>query len=576
MSGATATDIRKLRALHPAQRVAYAAPIMTVLIVLLPLAVLLFIALTSSSSEVTSLLSSVLPRAALVTAELLFLVAVLTGGVGVVTAWLVVEFDFPLRRFLSWALVLPVAIPTYIAAYAFVEFFNFAGPVQGLIRSIFGFETVRDYWFPNIRSMGGAALIMSLVLYPYVYLAARVVFLMQGRQQADVARSLGASPQRVFWKVLLPMARPAIAAGVSLALMEALNDLGAVEYLGVRTLTFSIYNTWLAQGSLGGAAQLACAMLIVVFVLLRVERNARRSQSFQGGRHLGMQTAPRGVRLNGWRAVLASTACLAPVAFGFGIPAYVIGTFALKRLDQVAEPALHSALFNSILVGLTTATLTVFTALMLINSVRVLKSRFARALVRFASIGYAVPGTALALGLLFALAGFDNWFDSVMRAQFGISTGLLLTGSMAGIVLACSIRFLTLGEGTIQAGFEKLPANLDGAARNLGQTAAGAARTVLLPLLSPSILTAAVLIFVDTLKELPATILLRPIGFNTLATFVYENASRAAVEDAAVAALLIVLAGLAPVIFLSRTLLLPTHTRGKKMAPAETGASKAV
>jgi iron(III) transport system permease protein len=495
---------------------------------------------------------------------------------GVVSAWLIVEFDFPLRRLLSWALVLPVAIPTYIAAYTFVEFFNFAGPVQGVVRALFGFQSARDYWFPNIRSLGGAALVLSLVLYPYVYLAARMVFLMQGRQQADVARSLGASPLRAFWKVLLPMARPAIAAGISLALMEALNDLGAVEYLGVRTLTFSIYNTWLAQGSLGGAAQLACMMLVFVFILLRVERKARQNQRFHGGRHLGMQTVPRGVVLRGWRAGLAGVACLAPVAFGFGIPAFVTGSFALKRLGQITDPALHSAILNSVLVGIATAVLTVLTALLLINSGRLLKSDSIRVLVRFASIGYAVPGTVLALGLLFALAGFDNWLDGLLRAQFGVSTGLLLTGSVAGIVLACSIRFLTLGEGAIQAGFEKLPLNIDGAARNLGQTSAGAARRILLPLLSPSIMTAAVLIFVDTLKELPATILLRPLGFNTLATFVYENASRAAVEDAAMAALLIVLAGLAPVIFLSRTLLAPPQTKARKMAPVKTGASKAV
>ncbi len=524
-------------------------------LVLLPIIVLAWLALTGGSDEVVRLISTVLPNSALVTVELLALVAVLTGTMGVISAWLIVDFDFPGRRILSWALVLPVAIPTYIAAYAFVEFFHFTGPIQSLLRTIFGFQSARDYWFPNIRSLGGAALILSLVLYPYVYLATRVAFLMQSRHAADVARSLGASPVRVFRKILLPMARPAIVAGVSLALMETLNDLGAVEYLGVRTLTFSVYNTWLAQGSLSGAAQLACVMLIAVFALLRVEQHARRQQRFHGGRHSGVYSTPRGARLSGWRAALATSACALPVLLGFGIPLYVIGSFAAKRLDQITDPLLHSAILNSVAVGSATAILTVFIALGLTNAGRILKSRKGFALIRLASIGYSLPGTVLALGLLFALAATDNWIDAIARHYLGYSTGLVLTGSAFGIVLASSIRFLALGEGTIQSGLEKIHHNLDDAARNLGQTSRGAARLVLLPLLRPAILTALILVFVDSLKELSATILLRPLGFNTLATYVYENASRAAVEDGAMASLIIVLAGLIPVMFLSSVLM---------------------
>ena len=520
-------------------------------LVLLPIIVLAWLALTGGSDEVVRLISTVLPISALVTVELLALVAVLTGTMGVISAWLIVDFDFPGRRILSWALVLPVAIPTYIAAYAFVEFFHFTGPIQSLLRTIFGFQSARDYWFPNIRSLGGAALILSLVLYPYVYLATRVAFLMQSRHAADVARSLGASPVRVFRKILLPMARPAIVAGVSLALMETLNDLGAVEYLGVRTLTFSVYNTWLAQGSLSGAAQLACVMLIAVFALLRVEQHARRQQRFHGG----VYSTPRGARLSGWRAALATSACALPVSLGFGIPLYVIGSFAAKRLDQITDPLLHSAILNSVAVGSATAILTVFIALGLTNAGRILKSRKGFALIRLASIGYSLPGTVLALGLLFALAATDNWIDAIARHYLGYSTGLVLTGSAFGIVLASSIRFLALGEGTIQSGLEKIHHNLDDAARNLGQTSRGAARLVLLPLLRPAILTALILVFVDSLKELSATILLRPLGFNTLATYVYENASRAAVEDGALASLIIVLAGLIPVMFLSSVLM---------------------
>ena len=446
----------RLPVLRPRHSAAYLFLFAATGLVLLPVLVLAWLALSSGGGEVAHLMSTVLPNSALITIELLALVALLTGTMGVLSAWLIVDFDFPGRRVLSWALVLPIAIPTYIAAYAFVEFFHFTGPIQTLIRATFGYQSARDYWFPNIRSLGGAALILSLVLYPYVYLATRVTFLMQSRHAADVARSLGASPIRVFWQILLPMARPAVAAGVSLALMETLNDLGAVEYLGVRTLTFSVYNTWLAQGSLSGAAQLACAMFIVVFALLRVEQYARRRQRFHGGRHIAMQSAPRGIKLTGWRAASAFLTCMMPVIFGFGIPLYVISAFAAKRLDQISDPNLHSAIMNSVVVGAATAVMTVLVALALINAGRILKSSTGFWLIRLASVGYCLPGTILALGLLFALAAVDNWIDALSRSLFDYSTGLMLTGSAFAIVLACSVRFLALGEGTIQSGLEKI------------------------------------------------------------------------------------------------------------------------
>jgi iron(III) transport system permease protein len=520
----------------------------------LPVLVLIWMAFGSNGSEIARLIETVLPRAALVTFELLALVALIAGSIGVITAWLIADFDFPGKRQLSWILVLPIAVPTYIAAYAFVEFFHFTGPVQSAFRAVTGYQSARDYSFPNVRSLGGAAIVLSLVLYPYVYLAARMAFTMQSRHQADVARSLGASPLRVFWKVSLPMARPAIAAGVSLALMETLNDLGAVEYLGVRTLTFSVYNTWLAQGSLAGAAQLACAMLLIVFALLAAEQFARRRQRFYGGRHGGAPDARRGIRLHGWKAAAASLACAAPVLLGFGIPAMVIGGFAAKRLAQLSDPALAAALANSVSIAFATAFLTVTVSLALVHAGRNIKRPAAAILIRAASIGYCIPGTVLALGLLFALAAADNWIDALLRAYAGISSGLLMTGSAFGVVLACAIRFLTLSERSLQSGLEKINVNLDGAARNLGQTEFGAARRVLLPLISPAVMTAFLLVFIDTLKELPATLLLRPFGLNTLATYVYENASRSAVEEGALAALFIVAAGLAPVLLLSRAL----------------------
>ena len=534
---------------------------------MLPVLVLVFLALGGDGTEITRLIDTVLPRAALVTFELLALVALIAGSVGVVCAWLISEFDFPGKRLLSWMLVLPIAVPAYISAYAFVEFFHFTGPVQSALRAITGYQSARDYWFPNIRSLGGAALILSLALYPYVYLAARMAFTMQSRHQADVARSLGASPLRAFWKVSLPMARPAIAAGVSLALMETLNDLGAVEYLGVRTLTFSVYNTWLAQGSLAGAARLACFILLIVFALLFAEQFARRRQRFYGGRHGGAPDARRGTGLIGWKASAASLACAVPVLLGFGIPAAVIGGFAAKRLRQLADPALASALANSAAIAAATAVLTVAVSLALVHAGRSIRRPWAAVLIRAASIGYCIPGTVLALGLLFTLAAADNWIDAMLRAYAGVSSGLLMTGSAFGVVLACTIRFLTLSERGLQSGLEKINVNLDGAARNLGQSELGAARRVILPLLSPAVMTAFLMVFIDTLKELPATLLLRPFGLNTLATYVYESASRSAVEEGALAALFIVAAGLAPVMLLSRAL------DGAKKSAGKSGAS---
>lgn len=538
----------------PRHRLLATAALAIAAIVLLPIACLALIAFSGSAEEWLYLAGTILPRASGVTLKLLVMVAMATGVIGVATAWLVVAYEFPLRRLFSWALVLPLAVPPYLAAYAFAEFFLYSGPVQGLVRTAFGFQTIRDYWFPDIRSTGGAAFVMASVLYPYVYLTTRIVFLMQGRAIADVARTLGASPGKVFARVLLPVARPAIAAGVALVLMESLNDIGASEYLGVQTLTVSVYSTWLNRGSLEGGAQVALVMLALVLVLLAAEDRARRGQRFHSARATHLKARPQRIPLGGWRAALALCAAALPVACGFGVPLYVFGAYALKRLDQVASPELAGAFANSIMTASATAVLTVALALLLVNAARLTRARGMRFTVRLASLGYALPGGIIGLGLLFVLARFDNTLDAFMRGNLGISTGLLLTGSAAAIVLACTIRFLALAEGALRSGMEKLPPNLDEAARSLGRTPLASARAVLLPLLRPAILTALVLVFVDTIKELSATILLRPFGFNTLATFVYENASRGVPEDGAVAALAIIVTALVPVMLLAGAL----------------------
>jgi iron(III) transport system permease protein len=524
-------------------------------LVLLPILSLGFVALTGSGEDWPHLAANVLPAASRTTLYLLAMVAATTAITGVAGAWLVVAFDFPLRRTLSWALVLPLAVPPYLAAYAFGEFFHYSGPVQTLIRAVFGFETIRDYWFPDIRSTPGAAFVLGSVLYPYVYLTTRVVFLMQGRNIADVARTLGARPAKVFWKVLLPVARPAIVAGVALVLMETVNDIGASEYFGVHTLTFSVYTTWLNRGSLEGGAQIALLMLALVFLLLAAEQWARRNQRFHTGRATHMQARPPRTKLPGLAGFGTTLAVSLPVLAGFGIPLAIFGQYASRRLGQFLSPELAHAFANSIVTATATATATVLLALFLINAVRLSGSPLIRMTVRLAAVGYALPGGVLGLGLLFALARFDNGLDAFMRGHFGVSTGLLITGSAGAVILACVIRFLALAEGAIHSGMEKLPQHLDEAARSLGRTPARSAAKVLLPLLKPAILTAAVLVFVDTIKELSATILLRPFGFNTLATYVYENASRGQPEEGAVAAIVIILTALVPVILLSGALM---------------------
>jgi len=523
-------------------------------VVLLPVATLAWIALSGSGEDWPHLSRNVVPGAAFVTLHLILLVSIGTTLVGVATAWLVVAYDFPLRRSFAWALVLPFAVPPYLAAYAFGEFFLFTGPIQTFWRGLFGFQTARDYWFPDLRSTGGAAFVLTCVLYPYVYLTTRVVFLMQGRNIADVARTLGARPSRVFFRVLLPVTRPAIMAGLALVLMETLNDIGAAEYLGVRTMTSAVFTTWINRSSLEGAAQIAMIMLLLVFMLLMLEQWARRRQRFHNVRATHMRARPPRVRLRGWRAGLVLVVVSLPVVLGFGVPVYVFGGYAVRRLDYLVNGELFEALLASVVTATATALLTILIALLLLNAVRLSRSRGTVVLVRLGSLGYALPGTIVGLGLLFSLARFDNLVDALARQHLGLSTGLLLTGSAAAVIVACTIRFLALAEGSIRSGLEKLPPNLDEAARSLGKSPTRGAILILLPLLRPAIFAAGVLVFVDTVKELSATILLRPFGFNTLATLVYQNASRAVVEDGSLAALLIIATALVPVMLLSRAL----------------------
>jgi iron(III) transport system permease protein len=523
-------------------------------LVAMPLIAIFVIALTGGTNSWQHLIVNVLPRSGAQTLFLLIMTGAFTTITGVTTAWLVTTFDFPFRRLLSFVLVLPLAIPSYLAAYAFGEFLDFAGPVQSGLRALFGYQTIRDYWFPDIRSLGGAVLVLGSVLYPYIYLSTRAAFGLQGRFAADAARTLGVGPLRLFLSVQLPMARPAIIIGLALVMMETLNDIGAVEYLGVHTLTFTIYETWLNRGNLAGATQIAACLVLIVGALIVIERRARRRQRFAAGKATAMHQRSARVPLSPARGWLATLLCALPFLSGFAIPVLVLSSYALKRLNGLADPKLLKALLHSLEVSLPVAVITLFGGFLLAYAQRERPSWPTRFAVRVGSLGYGIPGTVLAIGVLLPLAGLDNAVDGIMRSHLGISTGLLLSGTAFAIIYAHSVRFMTLAEGTVDAGFQKLSPHLDMASRTLGRTRLQTLVGVLLPNIRPAAITASLLVFIESLKELPATIMLRPFNFNTLSTMVYESASRSRVQDAALPALVIIAAGLVPVILVSHSL----------------------
>lgn len=527
-----------------------AAVAFVVLIVLVPVATVAVLTIGSSSNALPHLLSTVLPAATVNTLLLAGLVGALCLVTGSATAWLVTMYRFPGRGVIDRLLVLPLAVPTYIVAYCYADLLDYAGPVQTALRSAFDWKSPADYWFPQVRSIGGASLIIASVLYPYVYLAARASFVQQSVCALEVARTLGRTPMGVFWSVALPLARPALAAGIALVLMEVLNEFGAVRHLGVQTLSASIYDTWLQRSDLAGAAQLAFMVLAFVVVILAAERRLRGGalSHHTTGRYRSIPFQD----IEGWKGWVAAGICILPVVFGFAIPALLLMREALRYgLGGEANDFIYAST-NSALLASLAALITVSLALLLSYARRVAGNGLTRFAVRAAGFGYAIPGTVLALGLLVPLAALDNQFDDVMRATFGISPGLLLSGSVFALTLAYVIRFLAVALGGVEAGFERISPNLDAAARALGETALSALRRVHLPLLLPALGAAGLLVFVDTMKELPATLLLRPFDFETLATRVYGFAALEQVERGAASALAIVVTGLIPLLLLHR------------------------
>ena len=512
-----------------------------------PIASLAWTAAGGDGSQWPHLFAHVLPQAAWNTAVLLAGVAVMVLVIGTGSAWLVTAYDFPGRRVLQWALLLPLAMPTYIVAFAYLDLLHPLGPVQEALRWLQGIDSPRDWRLRDLRSMEGAVVLLGLVLYPYVYMAARPMFATQPAHLLEAARSLGEGPLGAWRRVVLPMARPALAVGLSLALLETLNDIGASEFLGVQTLTVTVYTTWITRSDLAGAAQIACAMLFGVLALLWVEQHERRHQQFASVRRMRAAPPPR---LRGARAAAPTATVALPVLLGFVAPAAYLLAETVKRLGQGAgiSDGLVRSLANTLTLAGGVTALTMAAGLVIAWSARRASGQGKAWAPRFAALGYALPGTVLAIGLL----GPALAVDAAVARVLGLD-GLPLMGAGIVLVVACVMRFLTMSAGVLESGLDRIPRALDQAARLLGETANGTLRRVHLPLLQPAFAAGALLVFVDAMKELPATLLLRPADFDTLATSLYAEAARGTYEEGAIAALGIVLAGLLPVAWLARS-----------------------
>lgn len=466
---------------------------------------------------------------------------------GAGAAWIVVMYQFSGRKWLQWALLMPLAVPAYVGAYALVDFLEYAGPVQSALRDIMGYQSSRDYWFPQIRTPGAAAVVLSMALYPYVYILARAAFREQSGAAFEVARTLGAGPFARFWRVGLPLARPAIAAGAAIVMMETVNDFGTVDYFSVQTLTTGIFSAWRQGGNLGGAAQIASCVLVLIVLLVAIEKIGRRKSRYSGAARNQRPVTP--APLHGWRNLLAFTACTFPFAMGFVLPVGVLLGHAFDA-NEWAAPGLMAALARTVIVCGSAAILTVAGALFMVYGVRLSGRQLPRLLMPVTALGYAAPGAVLALGILVPLATIDNALADFLLAVTGHDPGLLLLGSGGILVLAYVVRFFAIAQGATDAALGRVPESLPMAARSLGRSAGGTLRAVHVPMIRASIASALLLVFVDAVKELPATLLL---SFEeTLATRVHAKASLENLTEAAPAALMIMLVGLAAVVLLAR------------------------
>jgi iron(III) transport system permease protein len=513
-----------------------------------------FSSIFSGQGEVWShLATTVLPKYLL--NSLILAVGVTVGvlGLGVTTAWLVTSCRFPGSRIFEWALLLPLAAPAYLLAYVYTEFLEYYGPLQTGLRQIFGWQTASDYWFPTLRSPLGAIAMFSLVLYPYVYLLARVAFLEQSRCTLEASRNLGCGPWRSFWVVALPLARPSIMAGLALALMETLNDFGTVQFFGVDTFTTGIYRTWFGLGERKGATQLSAVLLLVIFGLILLERWFRRQARYYQSR--GSQQRVLRYPLAGWRAIGAGLICLFPISFGLLLPGGLLLQMTLQNWQKTFNAGYGHLAQNSVFLATITALVGMGLAIVMAYGMRLSPNWSVRGGVQLAAMGYGIPGAVIAVGILIPLGWLDRGLNALIQNMthwFGNSApGLLISGTATALILAYLVRFLSIAFNTVESSLTRIAPSLDDASRILGQSPTGTLLHIHLPLLSSGLLTGIMLVFVDVMKELPATLVMRPFDFDTLAIRVYQYASDERLIEASAPALTILVAGLVPVILLS-------------------------
>ena len=518
------------------------------LFVLLPVAGLIWAALGTDENIWQHLLGSVLPNYIVNSLILMTGVGLGVTLIGTCTAWLVANCRFPGHKLFGWMLILPLAMPAYVMAYIYTDFLEYSGPLQTALRLTFSWENSTEYWFPEIRSHGGAIVLLSLVLYPYVYALARAAFSEQAISLSEAGRMLGHSPTKVFFSVSLPLARPAIVVGVTLALMETLSDFGTVDYFAVRTLTTGIFDVWFGMENQSGASQIALVLLTFIILLVWLERTSRKKQKVH---YTSRMSSVFRFQLNGWKSALAITCCGMPILFGFLLPAIILVTYSSYSFNQFKYADYLTYTGNTLFLAAGSAVLCMILGIFIGYSQRLSSHWIVKLATRISTIGYAIPGAALAIGLIISFGAMNEVIFTVSDHFFLSAQSFFLSGGVVALFVGYTIRFLAISVGSVESGLEKITPNMDMASRTLGSGPFSTLCRIHFPLLRPALLAGSILVFVDTMKELPATLILRPFSFETLATFVYQYASDELLVECAPAALTIVLAGILPVILLN-------------------------